>query len=462
MIRTARRTAAIAIALALLGACASERAAPVATRPPRSTTTTTTTRTTDDDGGRSDGSGPDDTDGSTVTDGTDGDPTTDGTDVATSEPDPTTTLPPGGVSPEAWAAFDEALSDRLIGGGDYAAGVAVAVHGRIVHTADFGYRVPPPAAPDPVDPASTMPSDASTSTSTTLVDAADPIEPGDRFRIASISKVITATVVLQLVEAGQIQLDTPIGDDLAALVGATISDPNMASITVRQLLSHTAGFPSYQGTFFGGRVESCPAVAQQGLSALLAAPPGTTYRYSNLNFCLLGLLIEQVAGRPYESVVNDRLLEPLGIEGMRMVKTFDPDPSEVVHPSAPARNYMEVLGAAGSWVATPSDIVTIVDSLDPTTPGWHPLSPPMMDLMRQPVPAIPYPNAGRWYGLGLMGFADGSFGHTGTVEMTHAMVLDRPDGVTWSVLVSGENPGETSNLQGIVDRSLADAGISFS
>ena len=67
---------------------------------------------------------------------------------------------------------------------------------------------------------------------------------------------------------------------------------------------------------------------------------------------------------------------------MRLAGTFDPDPAEVVHPSVPSRNYMEVLGAAGSWVATPSDIVTIVDSLDPTTPGWHPLSPPMVELMR--------------------------------------------------------------------------------
>ena len=85
--------------------------------------------------------------------------------------------------------------------------------------------------------------------------------------------MITATVVLQLVEAGQIQLDAPVGDALASLVGATISDPNTPAITVRQLLSHTAGFPSYQGTFFGGRVESCPAVAQHGLSALWRPRP---------------------------------------------------------------------------------------------------------------------------------------------------------------------------------------------
>ena len=106
--------------------------------------------------------------------------------------------------------------------------------------------------------------------------------------------------------------------------------------------------------------------------------------------------------------------------------------------------------------------MTIVDSLDPTKPGWHPLSPPLAELMRQPLPTVPYPNPDRWYGLGLMGFSDGSFGHTGTVESTHAMVVDRPDGVTWSVLVSGEYPWESGDLRGIVDRSLADAGIALS
>ena len=60
-----------------------------------------------------------------------------------------------------------------------------------------------------------------------------------------------------------------------------------------------------------------------------------------------------------------------------------------------------------------------------------------------------------------MVFPDGSFGHTGTVENTHAMVLDRPDGVTWSVLVSGEYPGDSSSLQGIFDDAVAAAGIQF-
>ncbi len=384
-------------------------------------------------------------------------------EAATGIPESTlapSTLPPSTIAPAAWATFDEALANRLIGGGDYAAGVAVAVRGEIVHAADFGYRVPPPSPPSTV-PGTVSVAPATTAAPTVPSAAPEAIEPGDRFRIASISKVITAIVVLQLVEGGQLGLDDPVGGRLAELVGATVTDPAVAGITVRQLLSHTSGFPEYESTFFRGHVDSCPAAGQVGLSRSLLAPPGTRYIYSNLNFCLLGLLVEQVAGRPYEAVVTDRLLAPLGIEGMRLATTYDTDPAAVVHPSAPARNYMEVLGAAGSWVGTPSDIVRIVASLDTADPGFHPLSQAMVDLMRAPVSLTAPAEPGRGYGLGMMVFGDGTFGHTGTVENTHAMVLDRSDGVTWSVLVSGEYPWTTLDLRRIFDRSLADAGIAL-
>ena len=58
------------------------------------------------------------------------------------------------------------------------------------------------------------------------------------------------------------------------------------------------------------------------------------------------------------------------------------------------------------------------------------------------------------YGLGLILYPDGSFGHTGTLEQTHAMVVSRPDGVTWAVLVNGEYPSESSRIRGVVDRAL--------
>jgi D-alanyl-D-alanine carboxypeptidase len=126
----------------------------------------------------------------------------------------------------------------------------------------------------------------------------------------------------------------------------------------------------------------------------------------------------------------------------------------------PTRNYMEVLAAAGAWTATPADLVRILDALDPAKPGWHPLSKRMLELMRRPMPTVPYPRGyDHWYGLGLIVSMDGSWGHTGTVESTHAMALARPDGVTWSVLVSGNYPWETDDLRRIFDETVASAGL---
>ncbi|MFV0309811.1 MAG: serine hydrolase domain-containing protein [Desertimonas sp.] len=279
-----------------------------------------------------------------------------------------------------------------------------------------------------------------------------------------MSKVVTAAVVMQLVESGALTLDDAVGARLAAFVGTEMGDPAIAAITVRHLLSHTSGFGTYRSTFFGGDAGSCADAARIGMTHGLEQPPGHTYHYSNMNYCLLGLLVEDVVGQPYETVAQDRLLGPLGIEDMRMVGTFDPDPSEVEHPSTSGRVYMEALGAAGSWVATATDVVTIADSLEGSRPGWHPLSADSMAMMRVPAPTVtpPAPGRDRWYGLGEIVFADGSWGHTGTVENTHAMFLVRPDGVTWALLISGDHPGESDDIARVFDAALAEAGIVLS
>jgi D-alanyl-D-alanine carboxypeptidase len=348
----------------------------------------------------------------------------------------------------------------MLGSGDYAVSVAVAVDGRLVHTGAFGFRVPPPPAPELGGGTVERPTTTPAPTTTVRSQRPDGVETTDRFRIASISKILTATVVLQLVEEGDLELTQPVGRQLADYVGVRVHDPGVDAVTVRQLLSHTSGLSSYHDLFFDGGADSCTAAARVGLSGTLVAAPGTRYIYSNLGYCLLGLLIEQVTDRPYEVAVRKRLLEPLGITGMRTAETVDPDPAEVQHPSVPTRNYMEVLAAAGAWVATPADLVKVVDSLDPAKPGWHPLSRRILELMRRPARKVRYAHPDdHWYGLGLIVSTDGSFGHTGTIENTHAMVIARPDGVTWSVLVSGEYPWETDDLRRIFDETVAAAGI---
>jgi D-alanyl-D-alanine carboxypeptidase len=331
-------------------------------------------------------------------------------------------VPAGG-----WDVFDESLRSQLLGGGAVAASVAVTVGGELVHAAAYGVRVP---------------------------NSLEPVDTDDRFRLASISKVITAIVTLQLVEDGRIALDEPVGDRIAASLGVAAVDPDMQAVTPELLLSHRSGIGGYEGLFFSNGAPTCPDAARVAMGRAVGPPGGLVY--SNMNYCLLGLLIEHVTALPYEEATSRRLLAPLGITGMRVAGTPDVGPDEVQHFTAPGRQYMEALGAAGAWIAAPSDLVTVLDSLDPTLDRWHPLSDEMLLRMRAQ-PFAPFSPSG--YGLGLMLYADGSFGHTGTLESTHTMVLHRPDGVTWAVTVNGEHPSESDDLRRIVDRAFAASGM---
>ncbi len=367
---------------------------------------------------------------------------------------PTTTVPDGVSSGGAplivtptvtgWAAFDLRLT-TILGSGSQAVSATVLRDGEVVHEVALGDRT----------------------------SAGDPVEIGDRYRIASISKVVTAITVLRLVEQGAIGLDDPVGGRLAARVGVTGPASGVEQITLRQLLTHRSGIAQYEDLMFRRQVESCDQAAVTGLGRGLERAPGTSFRYSNLNLCLVGLLIEDITGRPYEDVVRDELLAPLGVDGMRLAGTFDVRDGEVEHRSDEGRNYMEVLAGAGSWIASPTEIATIIDSLDLTTPGWKPLGADTVAQMRAitedppltPEQAAttsttlePPPPRTTGYGMALMIFGPDSFGHTGTVESTHAMTVRQADGLTWAITVSGDHPSATRDLAGIVAEAFRDAG----
>ncbi|MCG8457551.1 MAG: beta-lactamase family protein, partial [Holophagales bacterium] len=135
--------------------------------------------------------------------------------------------------------------------------------------------------------------------------------PGTRFRIASITKVFTAIVVLRLAEANLLDLDRPIGEHIDGLRG-DLAD----RVTPRQLLEHRSGLDR----------EYLPPDADlardYSLRELLrsidqntgwVAEPGATVSYSNAGFVLLAALVENVTGRPFAAAVRDHILEPLGL-----------------------------------------------------------------------------------------------------------------------------------------------------
>ncbi len=336
---------------------------------------------------------------------------------------------PTAPGPTGWAGFDAALEDALLRNGNTAVSVAVSIGGDVVHTAAFGRRT---------------------------LDRAEAAEPGDRFRIASISKTLTSIAVLQLVEDGVVALDEPVGGRVASSLG--IADPaaRVDAITVRQLLTHTSGFGKYDGVFFRGQATDCRDAATIGLRSPLSGSPGGSYRYSNMNYCVAGLLLEALTGRSYESVVYEQVLTPLGRSGLRLSPTFDPGPGEIQHPTTPGRNYMETLAAAGGWLASPEDLVIVVDSLDLSTPGWKPLELETLLAMQTPVNGQ---FGQRGYGMGLILYGPGRYGHTGTIESTHAMVQNRGDGVIWAVTVSGPYPDSTPQLEPIINRAFLAGGF---
>lgn len=135
------------------------------------------------------------------------------------------------------------------------------------------------------------------------------------YEIGSITKSFTATVVMDLVEEGKIVLDEPIPTYLPDLPEA------WKGVTVRHLLTHTSGIPSYTeaGDFLQlARTEHKPEEIVAMVSAQsLDFSPGERWAYCNTGYYLLGLIVEKVAGAPFARVLSERVLEPLDLKHTR-------------------------------------------------------------------------------------------------------------------------------------------------
>jgi CubicO group peptidase (beta-lactamase class C family) len=184
------------------------------------------------------------------------------------------------------SAVDAIVSRYAYRGGAPGIGYGIVRDGELVHCGGLGERF----AGGPVPDADTV------------------------FRIASMSKSFTASALLLLRDEGKLALDDPAQLYVPELAGWAPATPDAPLVTIRHLMTMTAGFPTDDP--WGDRQQGLPLGA---FSRLLAAGvsvnwvPGTRFEYSNLGYAILGLVVTAASGMPYADYVRSRLLEPLGM-----------------------------------------------------------------------------------------------------------------------------------------------------
>lgn len=386
--------------------------------------------------------------------------------------EPSPAAPPGPT-----AALDRLVEDFLAEHQVPGAAVAVAKDGRLLYARGFGLADP---------------------------EAGEPVRPESLFRIASISKPLTALTVLRMVEAGELGLDDLLVDRLALAREALDdgADPRLVEVTLRQLLQHTGGWDrgvSFDPMFAWTRIRAAtPAstahpdkhdVARFGLRLELDHDPGAQYAYSNFGYLLLGLVIEERTGKAYDAVVRERLYAPLGIAGAaapRLGRTAleHRAPGEVRYVSrrGPVRGTaeglvgaqvpgpygawnLEWMDAHGGWIASAVDLVRVADAvqggafLEPASAAAMVAPPTSADAAKADADedgAAAAPSPGVHYGLGwsvrtLRGDRGRNLWHTGSLDGTSTLLVLRHDGYSWAVLFNARSAPDGRTLSGLID-----------
>jgi uncharacterized protein (TIGR03437 family) len=305
-------------------------------------------------------------------------------------------------------------------------------------------------------------------------DRQDTVAPDALFRIASVSKPITGVAVMSLVETGKLNLDARVFDLLSNLVPNPAPpnfDGRLREITVRQLLHHTGGWDRDEAGSFDPMFRSVAAAAAVGAPApascetvirymfgfRLNFAPGQRYAYSNFGFCLLGRIVERVAGQSYEAFVREQILRPMGIERMRIGQTLEAGrvPGEVkyhhwstnlvssVFPTGPPQVpapyggwYLEAMDSHGGWISSAVDLVRFANYVDGRR-GTRLLTAPSVEEMLSRPPAPVSQTGNSWYGKGWSVVRSGNdfnWWHGGSLDGTTSILVRAANGMVWAAV----------------------------
>ncbi|MEU6674571.1 serine hydrolase domain-containing protein [Streptomyces sp. NPDC046925] len=280
----------------------------------------------------------------------------------------------------------------------------------------------------------------------------EPRSAVDRYRIGSMTKTFVATVLLQLESEGRLDLDDKVDTWLPGVVQGNGNDGRR--ITVRQLLNHTSGIPSYTADpeflengftekFLEHRYDTYTP-EQLIAIAMRHEPlfePGAAWSYSNTNYTLAGLIIAKVSGRSYEDEIKRRIVQPLGLYATSVPRTASslPEPGSRAYsklslapkPTDPVHDVTELnpsaAGSAGAMISDSGDLNRFYSALL----GGKLLPAAQLKEMKTTVPVS---GAGliTGYGLGLMKFEPSCgtslWGHGGNIQGSASQAVTSSDG----------------------------------
>lgn len=379
-----------------------------------------------------------------------------------------------GESSDRFTSFDRLMVDFLKEHRVPGASVAVANHGQVVFARGYGYAD---------------------------LAAREQVRPNSLFRIASISKPITAVAVLQFVEQDRLKLDAKVLEvlDLEEQIGEAGAnfDPRWRKITIRHLLEHRGGWD--RDASFDAMFQSVRFARQTGVDApadqaaiiramlpqKLDFEPGERYAYSNFGYCLLGRVIEKLSGQAYEVYVREKVLAPIGITAMKIGATrltgrsvnevryyhaggaksvFQDDLDQETPPPYGAWN-LEAMDSHGAWIASASDIATFAAAFD--DPDHCPiLKKDTIALMYQRPPGLAgFDDKGHekdvYYSLGwfnrVIAGSGSNHWHTGSLPGTATIMIRRHDGRSLVALLNTRVSPSADHLGKAIEQLLLKA-----
>lgn len=320
------------------------------------------------------------------------------------------------------------------------------------------------------------------------VEAKQPVTPGQLFRIASVSKLITAVAIMNLVEHKSISLDSKVFGPKAIIKDSIfnkVKDPRLYNITVRHLLAHAGGWSFRYGDMAFNSLLLLELNGETGAATMdsycrfiasrkLHFDPGTRSSYSNMGYMFLRKVIESVTGQTYEKYVTNEVLKPIGITDMHIgrsylserrfneVKYYESDDNQLVScfdgtgrmvPKQYGGNPIELLGPAGGWIASSVELAKLMVMVDgfKNVPDMLPgnLINQMVEnkLFRGPLGWKTVKDNGDWI-------------RTGSMAGTSAIMKRQSNGFSWVVIINSSSwkgprlPYYVNYMMGKVEHSV--------